>query len=256
LKIDTELKGKVALVTGGARRVGRVIAWNLAEAGMDVCITYNESHADADKTVNELKSFGNRTHAVQVDMREDDAIDRIEREVTSHFGRLDALVNNASCFEPSPVASVSQSEFEENMVVNAIAPLMLIQRFSQLLGAHYDPERPDSPGRIINFIDTHILGEPLSGYVAYNSSKAALAEITATCAVELAPRITVNAIAPGVIDWADWYSAADKSRYLQRVPLARSGRPEDAATAVLFLVRDASYCTGQIIKLDGGRSLS
>ncbi len=256
MNLHKDLNDRVALVTGGARRVGRMIALSLADAGMNVCITYNESTADARKTIDELQSFGNRNHAVQVDMREADAVERIANKLTSHYGRLDALINNASSFEPSPLASLSDQQFDDAMLINARTPLELIRRLFPLLGAHYDPEDPESPGRIVNFIDTHILGEPLKNYVAYNTSKAALAEITATCAVELAPKVTVNAIAPGVVDWADWYSEQDKAKYLQRVPLGRSGRPEDAAKAVLFLVRDASYCTGQIIKLDGGRSLT
>jgi len=108
----------------------------------------------------------------------------------------------------------------------------------------------------VNFIDIHVMGEPLRHYAVYNCSKAALMEITATCAIELAPRITVNAIAPGVVAWAESYDEAMRRDYMTRVPLARPGTPEDAAAAVLFLVRDASYCTGQVIRLDGGRFLT
>ena len=100
------------------------------------------------------------------------------------------------------------------------------------------------------------MGEPLAGYMAYNASKAALREVTMTAAVELAPRVTVNAVAPGVVAWADSYSQGQRRAYLEKVPLGRPGTPEDAAAAVLFLVRDAGYCTGQILRLDGGRLLT
>jgi pteridine reductase len=105
-------------------------------------------------------------------------------------------------------------------------------------------------------VDIHVMGQTLRSFVAYNASKAALLEITMSCAMELAPAITVNAIAPGVVAWADSYNDEQREQYLRRVPLGRAGTPEDAATAVLFLVRDAHYCTGQIIKLDGGRAMT
>ncbi|MGE0388397.1 MAG: SDR family oxidoreductase, partial [Gammaproteobacteria bacterium] len=190
------------------------------------------------------------------DLGDPDAPARIIDAVGSAFERLDALVNNASSFDPTPFGSIRLENWERDMAVNARAPLFLIQGLAPLLGAHYDPADPASMGRIVNFIDIHVLGEPLVGYSAYNASKAALMEITATCAMELAPKITVNAIAPGVIEWAESYSAEVRNLYMRRVPLARPGTPEDAGSAVLYLVRDAHYCTGQVIKLDGGRCLT
>ena len=109
---------------------------------------------------------------------------------------------------------------------------------------------------MVNFIDIHVMGQPLAGYAAYNASKAALKEITMTCAVELAPKVTVNAIAPGVVAWPDSFAPEQRHKYMKRVPLGRAGTPADAAAAMLYLIRDADYCTGQIIKLDGGRLLT
>ncbi|MGQ0658638.1 MAG: SDR family oxidoreductase [Chromatiales bacterium] len=250
------LAERVALVTGGARRVGRAVALELAHAGMHVAITYNRSRAEAEAVVAAINSLGRRALAVTIDMAESGAAEAIHDSVTEAFGRLDVLINNASTFEPTPFGAVSAPDYDRNQAINARTPLLLIQKFAPMLGAHYDPGDPSSPGRVVNFIDIHVMGEPLKHYVAYNCSKAALMEITATCAVELAPRVTVNAIAPGVVAWAESYSEDMRREYLARVPLARPGTPEDAAAAVLYLVRDAAYCTGQVIRLDGGRSLT
>jgi pteridine reductase len=256
MSLQNVLGGRVALVTGGARRVGRAVALTLARAGMDVAITYNRSRGDAETLVTAITQLGRRALAIKIEMAHPDAAEQIHEAVTSQFDRLDALINNASIFDPTPFGNISVAQYDRNQAINARAPLMLIQKFAPMLGAHYDASDPSSPGRIVNFIDIHVMGQPLRDYAAYNCSKAALMEITSTCAVELAPRITVNAIAPGVVAWADSYNEEMKQHYMTRVPLGRPGTPEDGAAAVLYLVRDAAYCTGQVIRLDGGRSLS
>lgn len=247
------LEGKVALVTGGAKRVGRAVALRLAAAGMDIALTYLTSEPEAEAVVADIERIGRRAHAIKVDLAEPDAAEQVHQLFTHHFDRLDVLVNNASLFAPSPLGRLTLDDFERHMAVNARAPLMLTQRFAPLLAARADPADPASLGRVVNFIDIHVMGQPLKGFAAYNASKAALQEITMTAALELAPKITVNAIAPGVVAWAESYTAKEREAYMRRVPLARPGTPEDAAGAVLFLVRDAHYCTGQIIRLDGGR---
>ena len=247
--------GKAALVTGGAQRVGRAVALTLAEAGWDVAITYKDSAEAAQEVVRTVEAIGHHALAIQADLAEIEAVERIYEQITKHFGRLDALINNASAFTPSPFAEVTPAFFNNMMTVNALVPFLLMQKFQPLLEAHYDPVDPASTGRVVNFIDIHVLGEPLKGFLAYNASKAALMEITSTCAVDLAPRITVNAVAPGVVAWAEFYTAEQRAEFMARVPLAREGTPEDAAAAVLYLVRDAHYCTGQVIKVDGGRIL-
>ena len=244
------LDGKVALVTGGAKRVGRAIALRLAESGMDVAITYHTSRDKALEVVKQIEAMGRRAEAIEVDFAEPAAAEEVTRHVTRHWKSLYALINNASFFGPTPLGEVTIEQYDRYMAVNARAPLMLTKSLAPMLAAH------DTPGRVVNFIDIHVMGQPLIGYAAYNASKAALHEITMTCSMELAPNITVNAIAPGVVAWADSYSPEDRRQYMKRVPLARPGTPDDAAAATLFLVRDADYCTGQIIKVDGGRLLT
>ena len=246
----TTLTGRTALVTGGAKRVGRAIALQLAEAGMDVIITYRSSGNEAQQVVQQIEHLGRRAAAIAVDLANADAADHVYDQVTREFDGLYALINNASIFAPGPIGQINAQTYDRHMAVNARAPLMLIQKFAPLLGGH------ESPGRVVNFIDIHVMGQPLAGYAAYNASKASLQEITMTCAMELAPKVTVNAVAPGVVAWADSYTEQMRKQYMTRVPLARPGTPQDAAQAVLFLVRDADYCTGQIIKLDGGRLLT
>lgn len=259
------LAGKVALVTGAAKRVGRGIALGLANAGMDVAITYKQSVAEATEVVEQIHRMGRKGQAICVDLAEPNADEVVYHEFSRQFTRLDALINNAGTFVVTPLESMTVETFENQMAVNARAPLMLIKRFATMLSAHARvDESTEAPsrgpttdaGRIVNFVDIHVMGQPLKGYAAYNASKAALMEITMTMAMELAPKVTVNAVAPGVVSWAEGYTAEERELYMTRVPLSRPGTPEDAAAAVLYLVRDAGYCTGQIIRLDGGRLLT
>ena len=243
------LSGRVALVTGGARRVGRAVALGLAEAGMDVALTYRSSRDEAEEVVDCIAKMGRQALAIEADLGRTDAAEGVHRRFVERFTRLDALINNASTFEPGAIGGLDAVAFDAAMAVNARGPMLLMQQFAPMLAADY----PANCGRIVNFIDIHVLGQPLAGYMAYNASKAALYEITKTAAIELAPKVTVNAIAPGVVAWADSYTEAERAAYLTRVPLARPGTPGEAASAVLFLVRDADYCTGQVIRLDGGR---
>lgn len=247
---------KVALVTGGAKRVGRAVALTLAKAGMDIAFTWRNSEQEAKSLEQEIVALGQQVIAIKVDIAQENAVEIIVENVQQKFNRLDALINNASSFEPSTLGTVTAQQFEKAMAINARFPLMLTQAFAEMLAANYASEKPTSMGRVVNFIDTHVLGEPLRDYISYNTTKAALREITSSCALELAPKITVNAIAPGVVAWAGFYTEEMKKEYLERVPLERVGTTEDAASAVKFLVQDAHYCTGQIIKIDGGRHLT
>ena len=252
----SQLTNKVALITGGARRVGREIALSLARAGMDVAITYNQSHDDAKHTVEKIRKLGRRAIAIAADNRDPRAAELIYQGFVDEFDHLHALINNASSFSPSPFGQITTDAYDAHMAVNARTPLLLTQLCAPLLAAHYHPDDPSSLGRVINFVDVHVLGEPLHNFLAYNASKAALLEITMSCAIELAPKITVNAVAPGVVDWPEGTGPEYRERYLKRVPLARAGQPTEAASAVVFLVRDGHYCTGQVIRVDGGRALS
>jgi NAD(P)-dependent dehydrogenase (short-subunit alcohol dehydrogenase family) len=254
--MTNHLNGKVALVTGAAKRVGKAIALKLAEAGMDVAITYNSSEDEAKETVAAIEALGRKSLAIRADFARADAADLVHADFRMTFTRCDALVNNASGFEAGSIANVTADEFDYNMAVNARTPLLLIRNFAGMLGAHARVDDPASLGRIVNFIDIHVMGQPLKHFVAYNASKAALMEVTMTAAMELAPKVTVNALAPGVVAWAESYTPEQREQYMRRVPLGRPGTPEDAAAAALYLIRDAHYCTGQIIRLDGGRLLT
>jgi len=256
--INCSLLGRVALVTGGAKRVGRAISLRLAEQGMDIALTYHTSASEAQHTVQQIQKMGRRACAIEVDLNQIDVADHVYREFTSKFERLDALVNNASCFTATPLGQITASDIQQHLTVNAMTPLLLIQKFAPMLSARFDSPNgdPASTGRVINLVDVHVLGKPLKNLAAYNASKAALVEITRSCAIELAPKITVNGIAPGVVVWHENSTPQWRDAYLASVPLGRAGSEEDVVTAALFLVRDAGYCTGVIIPVDGGRSLT
>ncbi len=246
----------MALVTGSGKRVGRAIALTLAQAGYDLAIHYNQSHDGASQVADQIIHTGRKAITIGADLGGDQGPQKIFNAVKTHFGRLDALINNASVFSPQSLGQITHQDLMTQYQINAVAPLMLMQLFTPMLSEHHHAQDVTSTGRIVNFIDIHVMGEPLQGYLPYNMSKAALQEITHTAAMELAPKITVNAIAPGVIDWAEIYTPHMKEAYLERVPLARAGTPQDAADAVRFLVCEAHYCTGQTIKIDGGRLLT
>lgn len=254
--MTTTLTDKVALVTGGAKRVGAAMAMRFAEQGMHIAITYRTSRDEAAQLVAAVESLGRRAIAIEADFADAGAAQQVYDTFTKQFDRLDVLVNNASYYNPSPRGQVTGADFDKHMAINARTPLLLSQLCAPRLATHYVEGDSTTTGRIINFIDIHVMGQPLAGYLAYNCSKAALHEFTKTAAMEFAPQITVNAIAPGVVDWPDDFTDAMKASYLSRVPLARAGTPEDAADAALYLARDARYCTGQIIRLDGGRLLT
>jgi pteridine reductase len=255
-KSDDIPSPRVALITGGARRVGAATALELARQGMDIAITCLQSTAEAKITAAAIRDIGRRCLIITTDLARDDAAEVIDQALHEQYDRLDVLVNNASIFEPSPLETLSAAALDRQMAINARTPVLLMQRLAAKLGAHYHADQPASAGRIINFIDIHVMGQHLKGFMAYNMSKAALMEATMTAALDLAPKVTVNAIAPGVVAWAESYTPEARQAYMRRVPLARPGTPQDAAAAVKFLACDAHYSTGQIIKLDGGRFLT
>ena len=230
---------RVALVTGGARRVGRAIVKRLAAAGFAVAFTYNASEDDAESLQGECGAW-----PIKADLTEADAGGAHIAEVLELFdGQLNVLVNNASTFEPgATVAALRRMQ-----ALHVEAPLLLAQRFAPMLRA--------TRGHVVNLVD--LLAErPWPAYLAYAASKAALVNLTLSLARELAPDVTVNGIAPGVVEWPDDYPEADRAAYLKRVPLGRAGTPADAADLVHYLVTGGSYITGQIIRLDGGRSVT
>jgi pteridine reductase len=235
------------LVTGGAKRVGRAIAERLINGGFDVAFTYYSSEVESCWFEN-YHGSGIRVERILADYTEPDTFVGVTFEAVSRrFGRLDVLVNNASLYEPGTLGEARLEQMRRMMSIHFESPLLLAQAFAALLRA--------SQGHIINMVD--LLAErPWPQYLAYCASKAALANLTLSLARELAPEVTVNGIAPGVVAWPDGYPDDEKARYLKRVPLQRPGTPQDVAELVHFLCTGGSYLTGQILRLDGGRSIT
>ncbi len=238
----------LAFITGGARRVGRAIALNLAEAGFDIAFTYHTSGGDAQELIEILKPHGREVLAIRIDLSiPDEAIAAITQQLADRAERMTVLVNNASAFTPATLKQTNSDLMTRLFNLHMQTPVLLCKTFAGVLGYN--------GGHVVNMLDL-LVDRPMPAYLAYCASKAAMANATLTLARELAPRVTVNGIAPGVIDWPDDYPADERAAYLRRVPLARAGTPDDAAKLVRFLVTQAPYITGQIIHLDGGRSLT
>jgi pteridine reductase len=239
---------RVALITGGAKRVGRAIVQRLAGAGIDIAFTYRSSKAEALKLAEQLSQDGQRAIAIEADLADPEvASERIGSEIETHFGRLDVLVNSASIYQPGRLRETDMAMMRLVEAVHVQSPLLLCKRFESTLRKN--------KGHIINMVDL-LAEKPWPQYLIYCASKAALANLTLGLARGLAPEVTVNGIAPGVVEWPAEYPEAEKQRYLNRVPLNRAGTPEDVANLVHFLCTGGSYITGQIIRLDGGRSIT
>ena len=238
---------KVALVTGAARRVGRAIALELARAGCDMAVHCRRSAKDASQLVDIIRGMGRRAAVVAGDLANPETPNRIVAEAVRNLGRLDVLVNNASIFEKTPLEQADAAAWERILRINTIAPALLAQAAAPFM-------RQAGAGRIVNLID--ILAErPIKRHGPYCASKAALSALTRSLALELAPEITVNGIAPGIAVFPENYDEDLRSRLTANVPLKRTGSPEQIAALVRFLVTEGDYITGQIIAVDGGMSL-
>lgn len=242
------LDGKVALVTGAARRIGAAIATRLHAGGARVVIHYRGSKADAESladSLNDLRSDSATT--LQANLLDTPTFPDLIEDVLDWGGRLDILVNNASSFYPTPVGEITQQEWQDLVGSNLKAPLFLSQAAVPALRRR--------GGTIVNLVDIHAQ-RPLRNHPVYGAAKAGLAMLTRSLAKDLAPEIRVNGVSPGAILWPeDSMSDAVKQSIINQVPLERPGDPQDIAGAVLYLVRDATYVTGQIIAIDGGRSV-
>ncbi len=244
----------IAVVTGGARRVGKAICTSLARAGCDLVLTYNTSVEAARETAIELTKLGAAVRLVRLPLEDLDAVHRAGTMLARDLPRLDVLVHNASVYGPTPLPMISAETALLFWKVNTLAPLLLTKH---LAGRLTESTLPGG-GAIVAMADIHATGRPRKEFVAYSTSKAALVEMVQTLARELAPKVRVNAVAPGVVAWPEGgtESEAAKQAYLKQVPLERSGTPEEAAEAVRWLALDAHYTTGQVIRVDGGRFLS
>ncbi len=242
------LAGKWALITGAGRRVGAAIARTLHEQGAGVAIHYRGSAADASALAAELNGARpGSALTIQADLHDTARLGHLVDTVVRHAGRLDVLVNNASSFYPTPLAGITEEQWSDLLGTNLKAPLFLAQAALPHLKA--------TKGVIVNIVDIHAV-RPLKDHTMYGAAKAGLAFLTRALARDLAPDIRVNGVAPGAILWPEG-GVSDQMRdvVLKQIPLKRVGEPSDIAACVLYLVRDAHYVTGQIIAVDGGRSV-
>jgi pteridine reductase len=239
----------VALITGASRRVGAVIARTLHAAGYDLALHYRHSADEARALADDLEAQRRgSTLLLQAELADLPALPALIEQLLAHYGRLDALVNNASAFFPTPLGTATVEQWNALFASNAQAPFFLCQAAI--------PALRQSGGGIVNMIDIYA-ERPLAEHPLYCMAKAALAAMTRSLALDLGPAIRVNGIAPGAVLWpGNGKAYDDQQAMLARTPLQRAGSPEDVASAVLWLLRDAPFVTGQVIRVDGGRTLS
>lgn len=238
------LRGKVVLVTGGARRVGRALALASARAGADVVVHFRNSAAEADEARREIEAMGRRAWTVQADFEQPEAIPLLIERAAS-VAPLDALVNSAAIFEQRTLQNTSLADWQRHIAVNLTAPFLLTQTFARKLG-------PGREGRVVNILDWRGL-RPEVDHLAYSVSKAGLAALTGALALALAPNVTVNGLALGAILPPE--GGARTGDVLAHVPARRWGDLAEVEDALLFLLGGPAYVTGEIIHLDGGRHL-
>lgn len=238
----------VALITGAGRRVGAAIARTLHAAGYDLALHYRHSADEARALARDLEAQrSDSTLLLQGELADLPALPELIDRLLAHYGRLDALVNNASTFYPTPLGVATPAQWNELFASNAQAPFFLSQAAI--------PALREARGGIVNLVDIYA-ERPLANYPLYCMAKAALAAMTRSLALDLGPEIRVNGIAPGAVLWpGEGKPHADQQTMLARTPLQRTGSPDDVAGAVLWLLRDAPFVTGQIIRVDGGRTL-
>lgn len=242
------LAGSVFLITGAAKRLGAAIARGVHAEGANVAIHFHHSATDAQRLRDELNAArGNSASTIRGDLLDAARLPQIVASAVAAFGRLDALVNNASSFYPTPLDSISLAQWDDLIGTNLRAPLFLAQAAA--------PHLRQSRGLIVNMIDIHAQ-RPLPAHPVYSTAKAGLAMLTRSLARELGPEVRVNGIAPGPILWPEGgIDPQLQEEIIAKTQLKRSGSPEDIVRAVLFFAKDAPYVTGQILAVDGGRSV-
>lgn len=244
---ELPLAEKVALVTGAGVRVGRAIALALAESGADVALHYRSSASEAEELAALIRSEGRRAAAVQGDLALPEDCRRVVRETLDHLGGLNLLVHSAANFHRASLEQTDEDLWDSAMDVNARAGFLLAREAAPALRARR--------GRVVLVSDFLAL-HPVKSFLAHSVSKAAVEGLVRALAVELAPEVTVNGVAPGTVLVPQGTSAEDAARWARRVPLKRNGEPEDVARAVVFLCAGPSFLTGQVIRVDGGKSLT
>ena len=245
------MQGKVVLITGGARRVGAAICRYLHAHGASLMVHYRSSAKEARALQAELNlKRADSVALIQADLLNLSVLPNLVGDTVKRFGRLDVVINNASSFFPTAVGEINDKAWDDLIGTNLKAPLFLSQAaVGQLKKNH---------GCIVNIVDIHA-ERPMKNYVVYSTAKAGLVNLTRSLARELAPEVRVNGVAPGAIIWPEdeaWSDELSRQRIINSTLLKRVGEPEDIAKAVHFLIADAPYITGQIIAVDGGRSIN
>jgi pteridine reductase len=242
------LAGRCVLVTGGAKRLGAAIGRRLHAAGASIVVHYHQSRPAADALVAEFEAARpGSALAVRADLHDVEHLPALVDAALERFGRLDVLVNNASTFYPTPVGTVTLQQFDDLVGTNLRAPLFLSQAAA--------PALRESRGLVLNMVDIHGR-RPLKAHPVYSAAKAGLIMLTMSLARELGPEVRVNAIAPGPVLWPERdIDPALKDEIIAKTALKRSGSPDDIARTAYFLAAEAPYITGQVIAVDGGRSL-
>ncbi len=245
---QTDLTHKVALITGAAHRIGAEMACQLHRAGMNIALHYRNSKENAEALAQRLNSERpNSVVLIQADLLDTKSLPKVIRDAANPWQRLDVLINNASTFYPTEIGSASEADWDDLIGSNLKAPFFLSQAATG--------ELKKQQGCIINIVDIHSQ-RPMKGYPIYSAAKAGLAMLTMSLARELGPEIRVNGIAPGAILWPEHEMDDNtKDEILNRTALKRQGSPSDIARTALFLIKDADYISGQIINVDGGRTL-
>ncbi len=244
------MEGRIVLITGGAIRVGAAICRRLHAKGANLMLHYRASAGEARLLQAELNHIRAESVAlIQADLLDLNKLPAMVDQTLQTFGRLDALVNNASSFFPTPVGDITSQAWDDLVGTNLRAPLFLAQAAA--------PALKKSQGAIVNIADIHA-ERPLKNFVVYSIAKAGLLGMTRSLARELAPEIRVNAIAPGPILWPDdaAFDELSRQRIISHTPLKREGEPDDIAKAVYFLIAEATYVTGEMIRVDGGRHVA
>lgn len=245
------MQGKVVLVTGGAKRVGAAICRRLHAAGAQLAIHYRSSAAEALALQDELnEARAGSAAALPADLLDLNALPQLVNEVIARFGQMDALVNNASSFYATSLAEIDGQHWHDLLGTNLKAPLFLAQAASAELRRRH--------GTIVNIVDIHA-ERPMHGHLLYSIAKAGLVALTKGLAQEMAPQVRVNAVAPGVILWPEgeaWSNQEQRRKIVAHTLLKREGEPDDIARTVAFLIGEAPYITGQVITVDGGRSIN
>ena len=249
-----EIQGLTAVITGATGRLGEAIVLGLAEQGMDCVCHYHRNSQKAKTLVDQITAMGRRAVAVQADLSRQEEVERLFQTAKA-FGRVRVLVNSAAVFARQPLAELTDKILQQTLSVNVAAPMLTSRFFVDLLRAEgLDSTTIGEPfAKIINLVDVAGL-KPWAEYAAYCASKAGLIGLTKALAKELAPGITINAVAPGIIAASEPMNPDEERKQLARIPAGRFGQPEEVVRAIVFLLEN-DYISGQVLAVDGGRTI-